>query len=235
MNEMESPQNSSDMGSVLGLLCAGGILFALTILTVLLAQLRFDLWIIFVALLSLIVQVFVFARSFSEGKKEKKLSTVSYIPSILMVVFFLFVITTEVFPRNIIQGVGSRPAGESQPEEIPFEILHGYGPIKEIIEVGALDTLMAKRGESIFDSKCGTCHKLDDRYTGPPLRYVTNYRSATFIMNQILDPAQNVAKHPHMQEMLKMYYTYMTNQNVTAEEARILVEYLRWESGRGEE
>jgi cytochrome c oxidase subunit 4 len=118
-------------------------------------------------------------------------------------------------------------------DEVPFEIRHGYGPIKEVIDVGPLDTARALRGKEIFEMKCATCHKLDERYTGPPLRGVTNYRSATFIMNQVLDPAQNVSKHPDMQAMLRTYFTIMTNQNVTPEQARTLVEYLRWETERG--
>ena len=131
------------------------------------------------------------------------------------------------------QQAEARAAGEPERDTIPFEIRHGFGPIKEVVEVGPLDTALALRGEKMFESKCATCHKLDERYTGPPLRGVTNYRSATFIMNQILDPAQNVAKHPDMQAMLRSYYTIMTNQNVTREDARALFEYLRLESDRG--
>ncbi len=128
---------------------------------------------------------------------------------------------------------GILATGGQQPDDVPFELRHGYGPITEVVEVGPLDTVMAKEGEKIFESKCATCHKLDERYTGPPLRGVTVYRSPTFIMNQILAPRENVEKHPDMQAMLKTYYTIMTNQNVSVEGARKLVEYLRWEATRG--
>ena len=136
--------------------------------------------------------------------------------------------------KNIGPSAGAMAgsSADGQASDVPFEIQHGFGPIKEVVEVGPLDTARALSGKPIFESKCATCHKLDERYTGPPLRNVTAYRSATFIMNQILDPAQNVAKHPDMQGLLKIYYTYMTNQNVDVEQARTLVEYLRWEAGQ---
>ena len=113
------------------------------------------------------------------------------------------------------------------PVEEPFELRHGFGPLKEELKVGPIDPALAAKGAEIFPVKCATCHRLDERYTGPPLRGVALYRSPTFIMNQILDPAQNVAKHPDMQGMLAQYMTYMTFQNVTYDDARALLEYLR--------
>lgn len=133
---------------------------------------------------------------------------------------------------TLAEGSTQKSGSGGGSEDIPFEMKHGYGPIKEVVEVGPLDTAMAKVGEKIFRSKCMTCHRLDERYTGPPLRGVTSYRSPTFIMNQILDPAQNVAKHPDMQAYVAEYYTIMTNQNVTREDARALVEFLRYETAK---
>jgi mono/diheme cytochrome c family protein len=118
-------------------------------------------------------------------------------------------------------------------DDVPFELTHGYGPITEVVEVGPIDTAMAAHGRQVFRSKCVTCHRLDKRYTGPPLRGVAVYRSPTFIMNQILDPKQNVEKHPDMQAMLREYFTVMTNQNVTREDARAIVEYLRLAAQEG--
>jgi len=229
VTESESYQSLPEASPIRHHLVAAGLLFVLTVMAVLLAQLHFNIWIVIIALLVVIVQAILFAVYFGGDKHKTKSFGMVSIPSVLFMAFFMYLTISKVMSSADLDEVG---VGQS--EEVPFEMLHGYGPIKEVVEVGPLDTLLAMQGKLIFESKCGACHKLDERYTGPPLRNVTRYRSPTFIMNQILDPAQNVAKHPHMQELLKIYYTYMTKQNVSEEGARTLVEYLRWESERGE-
>ncbi len=231
MTESKKYQTSSKASPIRRHLAAAGLLFLLTVLAVFIAHLGFAIWIVLIALLVVIFQAMLFAAYFSGDKYKTRFFWLESIPSVVFIATFTVLTLVKIVP-----GAGessTADSGAGQPEEVPFEMLHGYGPIKEVVEVGPLDTLWAMKGQPIFDSKCGSCHRLDDRYTGPPLRNVTRYRSAAFIMNQILDPAQNVAKHPHMQELLKIYYTYMTNQNVSVEEARTLVEYLRWESDRG--
>ena len=70
---------------------------------------------------------------------------------------------------------------------------------------------------------------MDDRHTGPPLRDVTKRRTSAFILNQILNPEENVKRHPEGKKMLAEYYIYMTFQNVSVEDAYALLEYLRLE------
>jgi len=242
-------------------LTAGATLLVLTAVTIMVAQVDLGSWNIVVALgiaslkASLVVLIFMHLRW------ANRLYAIILVLAILFLsVFIVFTMfdtkyraeinkITEgpVNPMAVIYDAEGKPipmeartfkqsegqlAGAGPESDVPFELLHGYGPIKEVVQVGPLDTVMALKGLPIFETKCATCHRLDERYTGPPLRGVTVYRSPTFIMNQILDPAQNVANHPDMQAMLAQYYTYMTNQNVTREDARILVEYLRWEAGR---
>ena len=48
-----------------------------------------------------------------------------------------------------------------------FELKHGIGPIKKELKLGPIDKAKALEGEKIFESKCATCHKLDEKYTGP--------------------------------------------------------------------
>jgi putative heme-binding domain-containing protein len=88
---------------------------------------------------------------------------------------------------------------------------------------------MAEQGAEIFATKCTACHKLDERYVGPPLRNVTKRRAPEFIMNQILNPDENVKKHPEGKKMLAEYLVPMTNMNLKEDEARAVLEYLRSE------
>ncbi|HSL88750.1 MAG TPA: cytochrome c [Ignavibacteriaceae bacterium] len=108
-----------------------------------------------------------------------------------------------------------------------FELEHGIGPIKQIMELTSLDNNLAKEGEKIFDSKCAACHKLDDRYVGPPQRDVLERRTPEFVMNMMLNPEENYQKHPEIKKLLGEYLTQMPNQNLSVQDARAVLEYFR--------
>jgi len=108
-----------------------------------------------------------------------------------------------------------------------WEFKNGFGPVKKKLNLGPIDKQMAAEGEKIFESKCATCHKLDERYTGPAQRNVLQRVTPEFFMNTVLNPDENLQKHPHSQKMLAEYLTKMTNQNVTIKDARALLEYFR--------
>lgn len=86
---------------------------------------------------------------------------------------------------------------------------------------------MAAEGEKIFESKCASCHKLDERYVGPAQRDVLRRITPEFFMNMVINPEENVEKHPHTKEMLGQYMQKMTNQNINLQDARRLLEYFR--------
>ncbi|MGK9369100.1 c-type cytochrome [Melioribacter sp. Ez-97] len=109
-----------------------------------------------------------------------------------------------------------------------FEYENGIGPVKEKINVPeTIDQIMARSGKEIFEAKCTQCHKLNERYTGPALGDVTKRRTPEYIMNMILNPAEMTQKHPEARKLLGLYATQMTFQNVTKEDARKILEYLR--------
>jgi len=111
-----------------------------------------------------------------------------------------------------------------------FELENGIGPIKEKIQLAEIDEIKAASGKDVFVAKCAQCHKLDERYTGPALRGVTESRTPEYILNMILNPEEMTKRHPEARKMLAMYANQMTFQNVTEEDARALLEYLRKES-----
>ena len=106
------------------------------------------------------------------------------------------------------------------------ELENGIGPIRQVT-LDALDPELAERGEGIFTTKCSACHKMDERYVGPALGGVLDRRSPAFVMNMILNPDEMVARHPEVKAMLAQYYTPMPNQQLTEDEARAVLEYLR--------
>ncbi len=102
----------------------------------------------------------------------------------------------------------------------------GIGPITKV-DLGPIDEALVARGTEVFTLKCSACHKADERYVGPALGDVTTRRTPEFVMNMIVNPAEMIEKHPEVKKLLAEYMNPMPNQNVTQDEARAVLEYLR--------
>lgn len=121
-------------------------------------------------------------------------------------------------------------AQEQEQELTEFEIEHGIGPVDEEITIDEIDPELAKEGMRVFDMKCGACHKMDERYVGPPLGGIMNARSPAYVMNMILNPEEMLEKHPVAKSLATEYPTSMTDQQLSREQARAVAEYLAQES-----
>jgi hypothetical protein len=125
-------------------------------------------------------------------------------------------------------GSDKKPANKNNTSGLPdWEFENGFGPIKKKLYLLPLDKAIAAEGLKIFESKCAACHKLDERYVGPAQRDVLQRVTPEFFMNMVLNPEENLEKHPHTKEMLALYMQKMTNQNINLEDARKLLEYFR--------
>lgn len=128
-------------------------------------------------------------------------------------------------------GGGSPEPQASSPPSIgsdlsAAELEHGIGPISAFT-LDAVDQALAATGEEVFTVKCSACHKMNERYVGPALGDVTTRRSPAYIMNMILNPEGMVQRHPEARKLLTEFMTPMANQNLTEEEARAVLEFLR--------
>lgn len=103
----------------------------------------------------------------------------------------------------------------------------GVGPIKEEMKLAPVDAALYTKGETIFNSKCITCHKFGTRLVGPPLKDVTKRRRPEWIMNQILNPVEMAQKDKVTKELFAQYLVQMTFQDVSQDDARALLEYMR--------
>lgn len=121
---------------------------------------------------------------------------------------------------------GGTPAAAGS-DLTPFQLENGIGPITEAITLGPVDQEEAAEGKQIFETKCSACHKLGERYVGPPLGGILDKITPTFAMNMILNPQEMYTRHPVVKKLLGEYMTQMPNQGLTQEEAREVVEYLR--------
>ena len=100
-------------------------------------------------------------------------------------------------------------------------------PIADALDLGPVDATLAAQGEEIYTTRCTTCHKMDERYIGPALSGLLERRSPEWVMNMILAPEKMLASDPEAQALLAEYNVPMTNQNLTQDEARAVLEYLR--------
>lgn len=122
----------------------------------------------------------------------------------------------------------SASAGSDAASDLtPWQVENGIGPITEPLQLGEIDPALVAQGEEIFTLKCSACHKLDERYVAPPLREVTSRRTPEFVVNMMLNPLEMTQKHPVTKELLGEYFTPMTPQGLTEEDARSLLDYLR--------
>ena len=102
----------------------------------------------------------------------------------------------------------------------------GIGPVKKV-ELGEIDMAFVEKGKQVFDMKCIACHKFDSKLVGPPLQGVTKRRKPEWIMNMILNPEQMTKEDPTAKQLFAEYLTQMTFQDVTQDDARTILEYLR--------
>lgn len=141
----------------------------------------------------------------------------------LLIVLFVFGLTAGCGGGS---GGGESAPGDTTGALTAEQLEKGIGPISSV-DLGPIDASLATRGEEIFTVKCTACHKLDERYVGPPMRDVLQRRRPEFIMNMILNPDEMVRLHPSVRELLAQYMTQMPNQQLTEEDARAVLEYLR--------
>jgi cytochrome c len=121
---------------------------------------------------------------------------------------------------------GAAPAAAAGSDLTPVELEQGIGPIRDL-QLGPVDHELAEEGKEAFTTKCSACHKIEERYVGPELGQVLSRRRPEFVMNQMLNANEMVARHPAIKELLAQYYTPMPVQVTDQAEARAILEYLR--------
>lgn len=118
------------------------------------------------------------------------------------------------------------PSSSGSAELTQVELEQGIGPIRDL-ELGPIDPALVEAGQAAFTTKCSACHKIEERYVGPELGQVLERRRPEFVMNQMLNAAEMVQRHPVVKELLAQYYTPMPVQVTDHDEARAILEYLR--------
>ena len=88
------------------------------------------------------------------------------------------------------------------------------------------------QGKSIYDVKCQSCHKLtDERIVGPGWAGLTTKREPHWIMNMITNVDIMLESDPEAQKLLEQCLVRMPNQNISKEESRAILEFMRQNDG----
>ncbi|MEO6948320.1 MAG: c-type cytochrome [Ginsengibacter sp.] len=108
----------------------------------------------------------------------------------------------------------------------------GEGKFHDVELSDKLDKAMADKGEKITDLKCGSCHKMtDERLVGPGWHGVTSRHKPEWIMNFMTNTDEMIDKDPKAQAMLEICMVRMPNQNLSDDEAREILEFMRKNDG----
>lgn len=105
----------------------------------------------------------------------------------------------------------------------------GVGPIKELVLPAEIDNDLAEKGKTLYaDKGCTACHNPTMKIVGPAPQGIFETRNPAWVMNMIMNPDVMVKEDPDAKALLEEYNNVpMTNQNVSEEEARAMVEYFR--------
>jgi hypothetical protein len=114
-----------------------------------------------------------------------------------------------------------------QPESHGTEIKPG-----DVELTTPLNQQWVSNGKGIYEMKCQSCHKLtEERLVGPGWKGVTQRREPHWIMNMITNVDMMLEKDAEAQKLLEQCLVRMPNQNISKEDARQILEYMRSNDG----
>lgn len=114
-------------------------------------------------------------------------------------------------------------APEPAPEPKPVTLVTA-----DQVTLGPLDEAMALKGKAVFERMCQACHRTDaDLKVGPGWQGITKRRKPEWIINMTMHPEVFLETDPDVQKMEEKYLVPMPNQNISFDEARQVLEYMR--------
>ncbi len=132
-------------------------------------------------------------------------------------------------------GGGSAPAGPPGAQagapdasaEKPAEAAAGLITAADL-NLGDIDAAMVEKGKTTYDVKCQACHSTgENRVVGPGWKGITTKRKPEWIMNMILNVDVMLTDDPEAQKLLEECLVRMPNQNLSKDEGREVLEFMR--------
>ncbi len=147
--------------------------------------------------------------------------------SALLFAAILFLISCKEGVKKDAKPIDVQELTKDQPET------HGSELKESDITLGnPLDQTMVTSGKNLYELKCQSCHKLtEEKLVGPGWKDVTKIRKPLWIMNMITNVDMMLETDPEAQKLLEQCLVRMPNQNVSKDEARSLLEFMRSNDG----
>ena len=123
-------------------------------------------------------------------------------------------------------------AGDSQSQAGGQEVHGDEVKPGDVTLTSPLNAQWVASGKGIYDLKCQGCHKLTgDRVVGPGWKDVTKRREPHWIMNMITNVEMMLETDPEAQKLLEQCLVRMPNQNISKDESRQILEFMRHNDG----
>lgn len=96
------------------------------------------------------------------------------------------------------------------------------------VTLGPIDQGRVAKGKEIYDVKCQACHSLGtNRVVGPGWEGVVEQRKPEWIMNMIVHTDAMLESDEEAQKLLEECLVRMPNQNLSTDDARDVLEFMR--------
>jgi cytochrome c551/c552 len=113
-----------------------------------------------------------------------------------------------------------------------YDPKRGEGKFTHVDLSPTLDQAKAASGGKVYGVKCSGCHKLtEEKLVGPGWKGVTARHQPEWIMNFVTNTDEMLNKDPKAQAQLEICLVRMPNQNLTDDDARNLLEFMRRNDG----
>ena len=104
----------------------------------------------------------------------------------------------------------------------------GIGKFTDVKLNHPLDEALVEKGKSIYSAKCIACHKLtNEKLVGPGFSGLSDKRQPEWIMNFITNTNVMLDSDLVAQQLMVVCVSRMPNQNLTDNEARNMLEFIR--------
>ena len=155
-------------------------------------------------------------------KRTTILSTV-----LMTATFAIFVACNNDKKATSNEPLNTEDLTKNQPEEHGTEVKPG-----EVELNTPLNQEWVAAGKGIYEVKCQSCHKLSaERLVGPGWQGITNRREPHWIMNMITNVDMMLETDPEAQKLLEQCLVRMPNQNVSKDDSRKIIEFMRSNDG----
>lgn len=157
-----------------------------------------------------------------------------YLLPLFATVLFMFSCGGDAKPEEakpeVVEEVAEEPVAEEPAVDASATLANvGVGPVKELVLPAEIDNALAEKGKKLYaDKGCTACHNPTMKIVGPAPKDIFLTRNPAWVMNMIMDPEKMVKEDADAKALLEEYNNIpMTNQHVTQDEARAMVEYFR--------